>query len=157
MTRAAVPGGRAAEAPGWQVWAALLIVYVVWGSTYLGIRVVVETMPALISGGIRFAICAVLMGLILAIRKGESDLAMGNALGSCLFNAGGIFGLVGLVSPPTVNTQLTIPVIFMGLLAVALIPISRTFHRTISRVEGGLLLASYIAFLAISGWQASRI
>src|SRR6186713_2686980 len=61
-------------APAWQVWAALLIVYVVWGSTYLGIRVVVETMPALISGGIRFAICAVLMGLILAIRKGPGAL-----------------------------------------------------------------------------------
>ena len=34
-------------APGWQVWGALLIVYVVWGSTYLGIRIVVETMPAI--------------------------------------------------------------------------------------------------------------
>ena len=31
-------------APEWQIWAALLVVYIVWGSTYLAIRVVVGTM-----------------------------------------------------------------------------------------------------------------
>ena len=66
--------GHALDAPAWQVWTALLIVYVVWGSTYLFIRIVVETMPALLSGGIRFAACSVLMGLILAIRKGPRAL-----------------------------------------------------------------------------------
>lgn len=74
LARPAGGHGRVADAAGWQVWAALLIVYVVWGSTYLGIRVVVETMPPLISGGIRFAVCAVLMGLILAIRRGPGTL-----------------------------------------------------------------------------------
>jgi hypothetical protein len=34
------------QAPGWLVWAALGVVYVVWGSTYLAIAVVVKTMPA---------------------------------------------------------------------------------------------------------------
>ena len=41
------------QAPDWQVWAALLIVYVVWGSTYLAIRVVVETMPPLLTAASR--------------------------------------------------------------------------------------------------------
>ena len=67
------PTTKAAPAFG-LVMGALAIVYVVWGSTYLGIRVVVETMPSLISGGIRFAVCALLMGLILAIRKGPAVL-----------------------------------------------------------------------------------
>ena len=35
--------------------AALAVVYVVWGSTYLAIRVMVETMPPLLSAGVRFA------------------------------------------------------------------------------------------------------
>ena len=41
-------------APEWQIWVGLLIVYIVWGSTYLAIRVVVGTMPPLLSAGVRF-------------------------------------------------------------------------------------------------------
>lgn len=69
-----VARGSVREAPAWQVWMALLIVYVVWGSTYLFIAIVIETMPPLLSGGIRFAICTLLMGLILAVRKGPRVL-----------------------------------------------------------------------------------
>jgi len=44
-----------ARAP-WRTWAALGIVYVVWSSTYLAIRVVVASMPPLLSAGARFAL-----------------------------------------------------------------------------------------------------
>lgn len=83
---------------------------------------------------------------VLAVRKGQTDLAMGNALGSCLFNAGAIFGLAGLITPPP-SASLIIPLVYMGLLAAALIVISRSGGRTVSRVEGMFLLASYGAFL----------
>ncbi|MFO7573465.1 MAG: EamA family transporter [Gaiellaceae bacterium] len=55
-------------APARNVWAALLVVYVVWGSTYFGIKVVVETMPPLLSAGGRFLVAALLLGAILALR-----------------------------------------------------------------------------------------
>ena len=45
-----------------------MVVYVVWGSTYLAIRVVVEDMPPLISAGSRFLTAALLMGTFLAIQ-----------------------------------------------------------------------------------------
>lgn len=101
------------------------------------------TLPELVTG-------------IMAVRKGQTDLAMGNAIGSCLFNAGAIFSIVGLVSPPAVDPALTVPMAFMGILAIALVPISRTFGKTVSRVEGVLLLGSYLAFLALSALQATR-
>jgi len=41
-------------APAWKVWGALWIVYIVWGSTYLAIRVMVETVPPLLGAGVRF-------------------------------------------------------------------------------------------------------
>ena len=44
------PARPTQRAPEWQVWAALLIVYFVWGSTYLAISVVVDTMPPLSDG-----------------------------------------------------------------------------------------------------------
>lgn len=53
---------------------ALLIVYVVWGSTYLGIRVVVDEAPPLTSMGARYLVAGVLVGLILAWRSGWSRL-----------------------------------------------------------------------------------
>lgn len=62
------------DAPSWQVWAALLIIFFVWGSTYLGIRVVVETMPPFLAGGIRFGIASLVLGAVLAIRSGPSRL-----------------------------------------------------------------------------------
>src|SRR5918999_2861564 len=55
-------------APGWLVWAALLVIYVVWGSTYLAIRVVVDTMPPLLAAGGRFATAGAIMALPLILR-----------------------------------------------------------------------------------------
>lgn len=52
------------------VLAALLIVYVVWGSTYLGIRVTVREVPALIGMGARYVVAGVLLGTMLTLRGG---------------------------------------------------------------------------------------
>ncbi|HYP46906.1 MAG TPA: EamA family transporter [Propionibacteriaceae bacterium] len=66
------PGSSPRRVPGqarWLPWAALVVVYVVWGSTYLAIRVGVETIPPLLLAAIRYlAAGAVLYPL--AIRLG---------------------------------------------------------------------------------------
>src|SRR3954447_3911314 len=59
---------RAAD--DWRVWACLSIVYVVWGSTYLAIRVMVETIPPLLGAGIRFAFAGALVLAFLLARSG---------------------------------------------------------------------------------------
>lgn len=46
-----------------KIWIALLALYIVWGSTYLGIRIAIETIPPFFHAGIRFFIS----GLILLI------------------------------------------------------------------------------------------
>ncbi|MEO5632535.1 EamA family transporter [Gaiella sp.] len=56
-------------ARGWRIWTALGLVYVVWGSTYLAIKVSVETMPPLLSAGLRFTVAGLLLGSILALRR----------------------------------------------------------------------------------------
>jgi drug/metabolite transporter (DMT)-like permease len=61
---------RAAAPPAWQLWTALGLVYVVWGSTYLAIRYVVETMPPLLSAGVRYGLAALLLGGWLLVRRG---------------------------------------------------------------------------------------
>lgn len=63
-----------ASPPSWQVWTALWIVYVLWGSTYLAIAYVVESMPAALSAALRFAVAAVLLAGWVAARRGRSAL-----------------------------------------------------------------------------------
>jgi drug/metabolite transporter (DMT)-like permease len=50
------------------VWGALGIVYVVWGSTYLNIRIAVETIPPFVMGGARFMLAGVLLYGIARLR-----------------------------------------------------------------------------------------
>ena len=56
-------------APAWKLWGGLWIVYVVWGSTYLAIRVMVETVPPLLGAGTRFAVAGAAMVAVLSIRR----------------------------------------------------------------------------------------
>lgn len=65
------------------VWVALWTIYIVWGSTYLAIRVMVETMPPLLSSGVRFALAGALFGGWLAARRGLGAIRLtGRELGS---------------------------------------------------------------------------
>lgn len=57
-----------------RVWAALITIYVVWGSTYLAIRISLRTVPPFLLGASRFAVAGVIVGAIglaLTRRAGE--------------------------------------------------------------------------------------
>jgi drug/metabolite transporter (DMT)-like permease len=57
------------------IWTALVIVYVVWGSTYLAIRIAVESMPPLAMAGVRFLIAGgVLFAWRMAVLKDRRPL-----------------------------------------------------------------------------------
>jgi drug/metabolite transporter (DMT)-like permease len=84
-------------APARHVWIALLVVYVVWGSTYFGIKVAVDTIPPLLAAGSRFFVAALLLGSILAWR-GTSLRITRRELGASAVAGGLLLGLgVGLV------------------------------------------------------------
>jgi drug/metabolite transporter (DMT)-like permease len=79
------------------VWAALLVVYVVWGSTYFGIKIAVETMPPLLAAGWRFLAAAGLLAAILALR-GSSLRVSRRELGASAVAGAFLLGFgVGLV------------------------------------------------------------
>src|SRR4051795_7475540 len=65
---AAAPAAEAA--PGWLVWLALGSIYLIWGSTYLAIRVMVETVPPLLGAGFRFLLAGAIFYLFLRLRRG---------------------------------------------------------------------------------------
>ena len=59
-----------------KIWIALWTVYIVWGSTYLGIELAGETMPPFFAAGTRFLIAGTLMLGIVAWRRGPAALRL---------------------------------------------------------------------------------
>ena len=80
--------------------------------------------------------------------KSESDLSVGNVLGSNLLNVLFVVGTVSMVRPLDVEpTSLTIHFPVMIGFSVLLLPIAWTQYR-ISRAEGGVLLAGFLGYMA---------
>ncbi len=80
---------------------------------------------------------------LVATFKGQTEVAVGNVIGSNIFNLLGILGLAGILRPLTVAPQLLqtdLP--FMVATAILVIPIIR-WHRRIGRFDGILLLVLY--------------
>jgi len=86
---------------------------------------------------------------VMAAIRGERDIAVGNVVGSNLFNIMGVLGISSVVSPHGINIspsalQFDLPV--MIAVAVACLPVFFT-GRIISRWEGGLFLTYYFAYV----------
>lgn len=129
-----VPAGAATGMPNRSalIWMALAIVYVVWGSTYLGIRITVETLPPLLSAAARFVVAAGVLVLVLRIRRGAGGLRVNRrqlgsaALVGVLLLAGGN-GLVVLAEsgPPSIAVSSGV-----AALLVAIVPLLVVLLRT---------------------------
>ena len=59
---------------GWRVASALGTLYLVWGSTYLAIRVMVEDVPPLLGAGLRFALAGLILAGVLLTLGGPARL-----------------------------------------------------------------------------------
>lgn len=89
------------------------------------------------------------VSLLAAIRK-EADVAIGNILGSNIFNIMAILGVSSLVKPLPVDARiLAFDQWVMLAAAVALIVFAHTRNR-LSRLEGGVLLAGYVVYIGMT-------
>ncbi|WP_439531510.1 calcium/sodium antiporter [Marinobacter adhaerens] len=95
---------------------------------------------------------------IIAARKGEHDLALGNILGSNLFNTLAVVGIAGLIAPmPVAPEVLTRDFPVMAALTLVLFAMCYGFRGPgrINRFEGSALLLAFVAYtvylLAFSG------
>ena len=87
---------------------------------------------------------------VMAARKGEHDLALGNILGSNLFNTLAVVGLAGTIHPLNADKKILyrdMPV--MGLLTLMLFIMSYGFGKPgrINRFEGIILITSYLVYI----------
>jgi cation:H+ antiporter len=92
-----------------------------------------------------------IMTTLIAALRGERDLAVGNAIGSNLFNILGILGIGALLAPggiPVAPAALAFDIPVMVAVAVALLPVTFTGHA-IRRWEGALFLAYGAGYTAL--------
>ena len=82
--------------------------------------------------------------VVAAIRK-EEDIAIGNVVGSNIFNVLAILGIAPLISPIRTQDISYTDMILMAALSILLYPLMKTGMK-ISRKEGAFLLAVYIAY-----------
>jgi len=149
---AATSGGAASPL---LIGIALGIVYVVWGSTYLAIRIMVEDMPPLVGAGSRYLGAFAILWAMLAIRHGVRRLVVTRRQLVCC-------SLLGLLLPAggnglvTVGEQMGAPSGIAALL-IAAVPLWVICYRLLSgdhpaarTVSGVLLGFAGLAFLITS-------
>lgn len=94
---------------------------------------------------------------IVSALKNEPDIAIGNIIGSNMFNLLVVFGIPGLMSPHMVDIAILdrdFP--FMIGLSIALFIMAYGFkgEGRINRYEGGLLLSGYVAYMSVLYYTA---
>lgn len=107
-----------------------------WSETVIGLTVVAigTSMPELATS-------------VVAVKNGENDVAIGNVVGSSIFNVLGILGVTGIAAAG-VSTQMSlIDLMVVLVVTVAILPLVRSGGR-INRWEGGALFAAYIGYTA---------
>jgi cation:H+ antiporter len=93
---------------------------------------------------------------VIATRKGEHDIALGNILGSNLFNTLAVVGIAGVIHPMAVGPEVfSRDILVMAVLTLSLFVFGYGFRGPgrINRFEGAALLlgyAGYTAYLASS-------
>jgi cation:H+ antiporter len=86
---------------------------------------------------------------VIATRKGEHDIALGNILGSNLFNTLAVVGIAGTIHPMVVSPEVfSRDALFVAFLTVSLFVFGYGFRGPgrINRFEGAVLLSCYIGY-----------
>ncbi|WP_018984851.1 calcium/sodium antiporter [Salinimonas chungwhensis] len=87
---------------------------------------------------------------LMAIRKKEHDLALGNVIGSNMFNTLAVVGLAGIIHPTSIEQSFFYrDIVIMLILSVALFIFCiglRGRQGRLNRLEGGIFVAAYIAY-----------
>ena len=84
---------------------------------------------------------------ITASKKGDSGIALGNAVGSCLFNILFILGMASSITPINAVPELIIDTAILIVVTILILIVAKTGKKT-NRVEGIICVAAYIIYTA---------
>lgn len=141
-------------------WLALGTVYVVWGSTYLAIAIVVQTMPPLLTAGARQLIAGILVAAWVALRDRDAlrvsrrEFAAATLTGTLLLVGGNGLVMVGERTVPSGLAALIIASIPLWVVVLRLITGERVGRDLLAGVGLGLV---GVAILVVPGGISGAI
>jgi cation:H+ antiporter len=83
---------------------------------------------------------------VMAAKKGEVELAIGNVVGSNVFNTLFILGIAGTVNPLTTGSQIIVDLLVM--LGATVLVYVMAFNKRLSRWNGIVMVLAYVAYLS---------
>jgi len=86
---------------------------------------------------------------IAAALKNEHDIAIGNVVGSNMFNSLAVMGIPGLIYPSKLGAGVLnrdVPVVFILTIALVIMVYGLKGHGRINRIEGAILLACFVGY-----------
>lgn len=140
-------------------WAGIIVLYVVWGSTYLGIKVAVETVPPFVMGFLRFVPAGLLLAGAIAVRHRGSvrrptlrEIRDTSIVGGFL-----LLGGMGLVAWGEQTVPSGIAALLIGLMPMWLAIFARVFFgdRLPALAVAGIVVG--LVGVAILAWPAGGV
>lgn len=139
------------------------------GSLFIGLSMLVASSQAIVWGAVELAtfwgLSELIIGLTIvavgtslpelvaslsAARKGEHDMALGNIIGSNIFNTLGVVGLAALIAPITANPIiLSRDILAMGLITLLLVVLcvfAFMSKRPFGRISGATLVMFFVGY-----------
>jgi cation:H+ antiporter len=86
---------------------------------------------------------------LMAVKKGEHDLAIGNVIGANMFNTLAVVGIAGTIQPMTVGSEFLyrdVMVMFASTIALFIFCIGIKRQGRLNRLEGGAFVLAYAAY-----------
>ena len=130
-----------------QLWTALWIVYLVWGSTYLGIKIAVRTLPPLLTAGTRFLAAAGILALIALIarrslRVSPREALAAAGLGGALLSLG-----VGLVHVAETRIDSGVAAMIAGSVPLQIVLLRRLAGERVPRATA---IAAFVGLVGLA-------
>ncbi len=137
---------RTATATKLEIWTALAIVYVVWGSTYVAIKLAVRTLPPLLAGGTRFLMAAAILGVVLLLSGRSLRISREEALGAIVIGSMLLALGVGLVHVAETRIDSSVAAMIAGS-----VPLQIILWRTLAgdRVKRGTIVAALVGLVGL--------
>lgn len=141
------------------IWAGILVLYIVWGSTYLAIKVAIETIPPFLMGSVRFVPAGLLLAAVIAVHQRATirrptlrELRDTSIVGGLL-----MLGGMGLVAWAEQTISSGIAALLIGLMPMWLAIFSRGLFGERLPVMAAVGIVIGIVGVAILAWPAGGV
>jgi drug/metabolite transporter (DMT)-like permease len=134
-----------------QLWTALWIVYLVWGSTYLGIKVAVRTLPPLLTAGTRFLAAAGILALIALVTRRSLRVPPREALAAAGIGVALLTLGVGLVHVAETRIDSSVAAMIAGSVPLQIVLLRRLVGERVPHATAIAALVGLVGLALVVG------